>query len=55
MVSSDSPSGLRIDRDDRDHALTGVAIECRPLGPDLKAATALWISPHSHLIILVLP
>jgi hypothetical protein len=55
MVSSAGPSGLKIDRDDRDHALTGVAIECRPFGPELKAAMALWISPHSQLIILVLP
>jgi hypothetical protein len=35
MAKSAGPSGLKIDLDDRDHALTGVAIACRPFGPKL--------------------
>jgi hypothetical protein len=30
------PSGLKFDRNHRDHALTGVAISCQPLGPNLS-------------------
>jgi hypothetical protein len=33
------PSGLKLDEDNRDHALTGVAIEYRPSGPGLRETT----------------
>jgi hypothetical protein len=52
---SADPSGLKIDRDYCDHALTGVAIECRPFGPELEATMALWISPHFDSTISARP
>jgi hypothetical protein len=55
MVLSAGPSGLKIDRDDRDHALTGVASSCRLFEPELKAAMALWPSLHVHFMISILP
>jgi hypothetical protein len=50
---SAGPAGLKNDRNDRDHALTGVAIACRPFGPELKSTMALWLCPQSNLMISV--
>ena len=32
------------------HALTGVAIECRPFGPEV-AQTSLCVNPNSHRLV----
>jgi hypothetical protein len=35
--------GLAIHKDNRNHALTGVAIKCRPFGPDLATDRKVFL------------
>ncbi len=41
---SAGPLGLKIHRDNRNHALTGVAIKCRAFGPYLATGRKICLS-----------
>ena len=49
LVAGAGPSGLKTDQDDRDHALTGVAITCRPFGPSRVLKNSYLMSRATNL------